>query len=379
MFFDPRPAGSEVAEAGERWQPARIAAARHRPPNDFLTLPAFDASITTKAVMHWGASPSHAALVASHFDAGALRARDVDAFQSAGQAMASGVAGFINRHQARWTRLNVSFVLCDVEAIREQIQYSCNSGEFEPTSSLYLGLEVGEEQLYELGARAHEMRLVHPRLVSTVMTLINRAAGRTVWVRTPDEFLGMFAQWFWDGDPTSSDEDVAEELRDRFGDDKDETAHYLPSTVRPELCPTDMDVGTWSPTRRRFVLNHALGLASLRRLRRFHTGWIRRLCLELERLTLLLRRAGNRSLFDWGFRPESVYPACSLINEDCEHIPELLDSHYEYFNSGGDGSLFLGFVPLAETADEIRKQYADWALGFSILNCLDRVIALVTH
>jgi hypothetical protein len=121
MFLDPRPAGSEVAEAGERWQPARVAAARHRPPNDFLTLPAFDASVTTQAVMHWGASPSHAALVASHFDAGALRARDVDAFQSPGQAMASGFAGFINRHQARWTRLNVSFVLCDVEAIREQI------------------------------------------------------------------------------------------------------------------------------------------------------------------------------------------------------------------------------------------------------------------
>ncbi|MFL9911972.1 PRTRC system protein F [Paraburkholderia sp. RL17-337-BIB-A] len=378
MFFDPRPAGSEVAEAGERWQPARIAAARHRPPNDFLTLPAFDASVTTQAVMHWGASPSHAALVASHFDAGALRARDMDAFQSAGQALASGFAGFINRHQARWLRLNVNFVLCDVEAIREQIQYSCNSDEFEPTSSLYLGLEVGDERLYEFGARVHEMRLVHPRLVSTVMTLINRAAGRTVWVRTPDEFLGMFAQWFWDGDPTSSDEDVAKELSERFGDDKDETAHYLPSTVRPELCPSDMDVGAWSPTRRRFVLNHALGLASLRRLQRFHTGWVRRLCLELEELTLLLRRAGSRSLFDWGYRPESIYPACSLINEDCEHISELLDSHYEYFNSGSDGSLFLGFVPLAETPDEIRKQYADWTLGFSILNCLDRVTALVT-
>ena len=379
MFFDPRPAGSEVAETGECWQPPRIAAARHQPPDDFLTLPAFGASVSTNAVMHWGASPSHASLVASHFDAGALRARDVEAFQSAGQAMASGFAGFIHRHQSRWTRLNVKFVLCDVEAIREQIQFAYDASEFEPTSSLYLGLEVGDERLYEFGARAHELRRVHPRLVSTVITLINRASGRTVWVRTPDEFLGMFAQWFWDGDPTSSDEDVAKELRDRFGDDESEIAHYLPSTVRPELCPDDMDAASWCPKRQRYVPRHALGVASLRRLRRFQRGWIRQLCLELETLTLLLRRAGSRSLFDWGHRPESVYPACSLINDDCDHIPELLDSHYEYFNSGGDGSTFLGFVPLAETPDDIRKQYADWALGFSILNSLDRVIALVTH
>ncbi len=379
MFFDPRPAGSEVAETGECWQPARIATARHRPPNDFLTLPAFDVSVSTNAVMHWGASPSHAALVASHFGSGALRARDVDEFQSPGQAMSSGVFGFIKRHQAEWTRLGLNFVLCDVEAIREQIQYSCDAGEFEPTSSLYLGLEVDSEQLWEFGARAHELRQAHPRLLSTVIALINRAGGRTVWIRTPDEFLGMFAQWFWDGDPNASDEDVTKELRDRFGDDPQEIARYVPSAVRPELCPQDMDAGVWSRKRLRFIPHRALGLASLRRLRRFQTGWVRRLCLELERLTLLLRRAGCRRQFDWGHRPESVYPACSLISQDCEHISEILDSHYEYFNSGSDGSTFLGFVPLAETPDEIRKQYADWALGLSILNCLDRVIALVTR
>lgn len=329
--------------------------------------------------MHWGASPDHAALALSHFDAGALRACDVGTFLSPAQAMADAFLKFVKRHQGEWNRLGFNFVLCDVEAIREQIQYACDGGDFEPTSSLYLGLEVVDEQLWQVDARADELRRAHPRLLSTVTTLLNRASGRTVWIRTPDEMLGMLAQWFWDGDPTASDEDVADELRDRFGEDDEEVAHYLPSTARAELCPADMDLGAWSVKRGRWVPDHALGVASLRRMRRFETGWVRRLCLELEQLTLLLRRAGRRCLFDFGVQPEAIYPACSVIYRDNDYIPELLDSHYEYFNAGGDGSTFLGFVPLAETHDEIRKQYADWALGLSILNSVDRVISLVTR
>jgi PRTRC genetic system protein F len=379
MFFDPRPPGSEVADAGERWQPQRIAAARHRPANGFLTLPGFDADVLVNGVMQWGASPDLAALVTAHFEAGPLRSRDVPSFKSAGEALAHGFFGFVNRERARWTRLGFDFILCDVEAIRAQIQYHYDGEEFVPASSLYLGIEVGDEQLWEFGERAHELRKAHPRLLRSVLTLINRASARTVWIRTPDEFLGMFAQWYWDGDPHASDEDAMEMLRDRFGDDAAEIEHYLPSTVRPELCPDDMDVAEWSALQRRYFLRSALGINALGRIRRFQSGWVRRLCLELERLTLLLRRAGNRTLFDYGFRPECVYPACSLISENGAHIGDLLDSHYEYFNSSGDGSTYLGFIPLAQTPDAIRKQYANWALGLSILNCVDRVIALVTR
>lgn len=379
MLFDPRPTGAEIALAGERWQPPRISPARHRPANGFLTLPGFDAGVMAEGVMQWGASPDLTGLVTAHFESGALRSRDVPSFQSAGEAFAHGFFGFVKRARSDWMRLGFDFALCDVESVLVQIQHQYDAQDFEATSPLYLGIEVQDEQLWELGERAHQLRRAHPRLLQSVLALINRASARTVWIRTPDEFLGMFAQWFWEGDPNSTDEEAAPVLQDRFGDDEDEIAHYLPSSVRPELCPDDMDVGEWSKESNRFVLRPALGVNALRRVRRFQTGWIRRLCLELERLTLLLRRAGSRSLFDYAFRPETVYPACSIICEDGGHIGSLLDSHYEYFNSGGDGSTFLGFIPLAQTPDDIRRQYADWALGLSILNCVDRVIALVTR
>ncbi|WP_321794806.1 PRTRC system protein F [Caballeronia sp. J97] len=379
MFFDPRPAGSAIADAGEQWQPPRVAAARHQPADDFLTLPAVSHDVPAKAVMQWGASPDLAVLAQAHFASGPLRARDVPVFQSAGDALARGFFGFVNRHRTDWRRLEVDFTLCDVEAVREQIQYHYDAHEFTPTSSLYLGVENDGEQLWQLGARAGELRRVHPRLLQTVLVLINRASSRTVWIRTPDEFLGMFAQFYWDGDPHAEDKEVREVLQDRFGEEEDAIEHYLPSTVRAELCPADMDVGAWSPAKGRWLPSAALGIAALRRIRRFQCGWVRRLCRELETLTLLLRRAGNRSLFDYGVRPESIYPACSVIAQDNDHIGDLLDSHYEYFNSGGDGSVYLGFVPFAESSDEIRQQYADWALGLSILNSVDRVLTLVTH
>ncbi|MDR5776913.1 PRTRC system protein F [Caballeronia sp. LZ002] len=379
MFFDPRATGSTVADSGEHWQPPRSAAAGHRSADDFLTLPALSQRVPGKAVMQWGASPDLTALAQAHFESGCLRARDVPTFQSAGDALAHGFFGFAKRHRQRWNRLELDFTLCDVEAVREQIQYHYDAHEFTPTSSLYLGIENEGDQLWQLDGHSTALRRVHPRLLQTVLVLINRASSRTVWIRTPDEFLGMFAQFYWDGDPHAADEEVVEVLKDRFGDEEDAIEHFLPSTVRDELCPADIDVGTWSPIKGRWIANAALGIAALRRIRRFQHGWIRRLCLELETLTLLLQRAGRRSLFDYAVRPEAIYPACSLIAQDNEHIGDLLDSHYEYFNSGGDGSVYLGFVPFAQLPDDIRRQYADWALGLSILNCVDRVLTLVTR
>jgi len=379
MFFDPQSFGSEVAVEGRRWEPKRAPVARRRPSNDFLTLPAIDASVLTKGVMQWGGGEEVRRLIASQFDSGPLRLRDVPSFDSAAIALSQGFFGWVARQQAQWSRLHFNFVLCDVESIQEQIQYQYDAIDFEPTAPLYLGVEVPEESLYEIGGRAEEMRKAHPRLLASAMALIDRAAARTVWIRTPDEFLGMFAQWHWDGDPQTTDEEAMETLRDRFGEDESEIHNYLPSVVRDELCPDDMDVGSWSRKGHCFVRRPALGIAALRRIRRLNTGWIRRLCLELEALTLLLRKAGNRNVFDFGYRPECVYAACSLVACDNEHVSELLDSHYEHFNSGGDGSLFFGFIPFANSPDAVRKQYADWALGFSILNRLDRVLALVSE
>ena len=89
----------------------------------------------------------------------------------------------------------------------------------------------------------------------------------------------------------------------------------------------------------------------------------------------MLQRAGNRSLFEYTFRPRCAYAAATLTVQNDSRIGELLDSHYEYLSSVGDGTTYYGFVPFASTPDAIRQQYADWAMGLSVLGQLDRVIA----
>jgi PRTRC genetic system protein F len=325
--------------------------------------------------MRWNAEKEVAGLISAQFDSGVLQARDVPEFKGAGDALAYAFFAWARRHTAQMRCLNFNFVLCDVSAVREVVQYQEDAGDFEETSPIYLGIEIEQESICEIDGRAAQLRKVHPRLVSTAMVLINRAAGRTMWVRTPDEFLGEFASWFWDGDSNATDAEARETLADRFGEDEAEFEHYLPSVVRAELCPADMDVIRWHPTRRTIVHQPALGVAALRRLQRFTSGSTRRICRELEKLTLMLQRAGNRSLFEYTFRPRCAYAAATLTVQNDSRIGELLDSHYEYLSSVGDGTTYYGFVPFASTPDAIRQQYADWAMGLSVLGQLDRVIA----
>lgn len=375
MLFVPQQSGSQVAVAGEHWQPRRSAAAERQPAHDFLTLPAIDPAVRASAVMRWNVETQVAGLISAQFESGALKPRDVRVFSGAGNALAEGFFAWAKRQTPLFRRLNFNFVICDLEAVREQIQYQYDASDFEPTSCVYLGIEMQEESIFEIGERANKLRAVHPRLLASALTLINRAAGRTIWVRTPDELLGMFASWYWEGNSHAADDDVLEELKDRFGDDEAEIENYLPSVVRPELCPEDLDVCGWNQRKKRFEHKPALGVAALRRLQRFNSGWTGRLCLELEELTSLLQKAGNRSLFDCAVRPECAYAAATLIAEDGPHIGALLDDHYEHLAQSGEGSTFYGFVPFASTPDAIRKQYADWSLGLSILGQLDRVLA----
>ena len=375
MLFDPRPSGAEVAVSGEPWQPRRAPAAGRRTPNDFLSLPAIGSDVKTRAVMRWNAEKDVASLIGAQFNSGVLRPRDVPEFKGAGDALAHGFFAWAKRHTPRLDCLGFDFVLCDVQAVQDVVQYQEDSSEFNPTSPVYLGIEITEESIFEIGRRAAELRNVHPRLVSTAMVLINRAAGRTMSVRTPDEFLGEFASWFWDGDSNATDEEAREMLTDRFGEDEAEMDYYLPSVVRPQLCPDDMDVYRWHAKTRRYLPQRALGVAALRRLQRFTSGRTRRICAELEKLSLMLQRVGNRDLFGCEYRPRCAYASATLTVENDTRVGEVLDSHYEYLASAGDGTTYLGFTPLASTPDAIRKQYADWSQGLSILGQLDRVIA----
>lgn len=375
MFFDPRPSGAEVAVSGEPWQSRRAPAARRRATHDFLSLPAIGSDVKTRAAMRWNAEKDVASLIAAQFNSGVLRPRDVPEFKGAGDALAHGFFAWAKRHTPRLDCLGFDFVLCDVPAVQDVVQYQEDSSEFNPTSPVYLGIEITEESIFEIGRRSAELRNVHPRLVSTAMVLINRAAGRTMWIRTPDEFLGEFASWFWDGDSNATDEEAREMLTNRFGEDEAEIEHYLPSVVRPQLCPDDMDVYRWNAKSRRYLPQRALGVATLRRLQRFTSGRTRRICAELEKLSLKLQRVGNRDLLGCEFRPQCAYAAATLTVQNDSRVGEVLDSHYEHLASAGDGTTYYGFTPLASTPEAIRKQYADWSQGLSILDQLDRVIA----
>jgi len=329
--------------------------------------------------MKWPHDPEVAKLVATHFGSGVLKACDVAQYAGAGDAMAQALFGWIRRQCGTLRRLTFRPVLLDVAAVQEQILYQDNHSEFEVTSPLYLGIETVEDHVYMIGERAALLNLAHPRLLATALILINRASFRTLVMRTPDDFLSLFAQWHWDGDPWCTDEEAIDVLKDRFGEDPEEFQHYLPSVVREELCTDSMMIGRFDMRRHQWRPFPALGIEALRRLRWIQTGWIRDLCTELERLTLLLTNAGRRSLFDWAFRPEMVYAATSIAAGDGSYVGDALDTHYEYFNSGGDGSCFHGFIALAASPDDIRRQYADLSLGFSILQQVDRVISLITR
>jgi PRTRC genetic system protein F len=379
MLFDPRAADPEVAVHGTQWQPAGNAAARRGSANGFLTLPDVAPVIPGRAGVKWRPDPAVAQLVGRHFDAGFLRAADVSKYTGAGDAIAQALFAWVTRQCGTLKRLSFYPVLFDATAVQEQVMYQTDAGDFEVTSPLYLGIETADDFVYVIEERAIALRKAHPRLLATALILINRASFRTLTVRTPDDFIALFSQWHWDGDPWCTDDEAVDHLKERFGDEPNEYEHFLPSVVRDALCPPSMDIGRYDVRRHQWRSFPALGISALRRIGWTQKGWVRQLCAELEQLALLLASAGKRPLFDWSFRPESVYAAASIAATDDTHVTDVLDTHYEYFNNGGDGSLFHGFLALADSPTDIRKQYSDLSLGFSILRQVDRVIALISY
>lgn len=174
MLFDPQHAGALIAVAGAQWQSKRAAAAGRGPAHDFLTLPAIASGVPTSAVMRWRAEQDVCRLISDQFVTGPIRARDVPRFSSAGEAFARGFFAW-TKWEVPWFKcLNFNFVITDVEAVREQMQYQYDARDFEPTSPLYLGIEMQEENVFDIGEKVAQLRAAHPRLVPTTMALINR-------------------------------------------------------------------------------------------------------------------------------------------------------------------------------------------------------------
>jgi PRTRC genetic system protein F len=125
-----------------------------------------------------------AQLVGKHFDAGYLRAADVSQFTGAGDAIAQALFAWVARQCGTLKRLSFYPVLFDAPAVQEQIMYQTDAADFEVTSPLYLGIETADDFVYVIEERAIELRKAHPRLLATALILINRAAFRTLTIRT---------------------------------------------------------------------------------------------------------------------------------------------------------------------------------------------------
>lgn len=378
MLFDPATADSHFTlGAGGSWQPPRAAVTRRGPAADFLTLPSVGDDVPAVARVKWREDVSLTSLVRKHFLHGPLRAADVNDPVDAGDAFQQAFFTWAKRHTEPLSRITLKPRLFDSRAVRDVLQHTGTTNNDEDPSPLFFTLESPEEWLCSFGAMVGRLRAAHPLLLRTVMSVINRASMRTVWLRTPDWFMYEFSCWYWDGDEGITDAQADEMLKERFGEDEEARKAYLPSTVRPMLCPEDTVPTEYS--RGRWRLRPALTDDELRALRSRSRGAVRRVCTELLRLNRLMHGTRRRNLFDACYQTNPVYAGCGVVFDGNEFIGDLLDCHFDSEAQSGEATTYHGFIALGNDARAIRRQYADWTLGFSILTCLDRLLALVTH
>jgi len=325
----------------------------------------------------WRADVSLTGLARKHFLHGPLLAADVSNPIDAGDAFQQAFFAWVKRQTASLKRITLKPCLFDSLAVRDVLQHTGTANNDEDPSSLFFTLESPEEWLCSFGPMVGRLRAAHPLLLRTVMSVINRAAWRTVWLRTPDWFMYEFACWYWDGDESITDADAEEMLKERFGEDAEARKAYLPSTVKPMLCPEDAEPSVFSGGRWR--LRQALTDDELLTLRNRSKGTVRRVCTELLRLNRLMHGTRRRKLFNASYETNPVYAGCAIVLDGNEFIGDILDCHFDSEAQSGEVTTYHGFIALGDNARAIRRQYADWTLAFSILKRLDSLLALVTH
>ncbi|WP_253074142.1 PRTRC system protein F [Cupriavidus laharis] len=316
-------------------------------------------------------------LVRVQFATGVLRAAHVVNPTGAGDAFAQAMFAWIGARMPKCQRLQFSFSLLDQSAVADQVsQFGWDE---ELDNPLYLGVDLPGDETYVIGMeRAQALRAVHSSLLYTAMGIINAAAGKSLYLRTPDELLDMFARWHWEFDSTLTDDDDARSfLKERFGEDDSDIERYLPSVVRPELAPDDT-LPKFCHTNSGSSHLRTLSQRMLRALSRSQRGWVGELCGALADLQLLVAQQGERSALEGSQWAEPAYSAAIIAFSDCDYVSELLDDHYDCINNSGDATLFQCFIPLASEPDAIRKQFRDLDGMLRIIGALDRVLTLIS-
>lgn len=376
MLFDPRPTNECFIESGPGWTPSRQPpAARGRPADGFLTLPTLPAEIPARGKLLYGEGADTLRLIRKQFETGVLAARDVKGAASAGDAFAQAMFAWLRRRMPKCKRLSYSFALLDLAAAREQVDQFGHDDELH--APLYLAIELEGENVFEIGERADAMRRADPALLYTAIHLVNEAAGRSLFVRTPDELADMFARWWWECDPTMSDEDAREFLAERLGDDGCEIERYLPSTVLPVLAPDDA-VPAFA-RRDKTLRIQCLRTAQLEGLLTRQRGLPRRICRALLDLQAVLARTRRSRALNHAQWAEPAYSAATLCMWREHWVGQILDDHFESLNCSGDATMYQSLIPMADTPRAIRRQFKQLADMLDVIAALDRVLTLISE
>lgn len=368
---------SIVVGAGGTWQSPRGTATRRGPATDFLTLPSIAAVVPVEGRVKWRDDLAVSDLVAQHFRYGPLRAYDVRRPTGAADAFRQAFYAWYARQTPKhFTRLTFRPALFDSHALQEHLHHCATGDSIDDPSSLFFGIELPEEWVFTMAGAIGQLRAAHPLLLDAVLSAIGNASARTVFLRLPDWFMYEFSCWFWEGDESISDQDADEMLKERFGEDDETRALYLPSVVREELLPD----GTQPRSLMHGTIQRRQTLrpVDLTRLRPRLSGMPRRVCTVLLQLERLLRKSRSRDLFHVQYQTNPVYSAATLVVRDCRWIGELLDTHFENEANMGEATTYQGFSAFAQDPNDIRRQYDDWSLGLQVLACLDHLLTLVS-
>ena len=176
--------------------------------------------------------------------------------------------------------LSFDLELFDTNAVEDIIEHQYERSDFKPTSPLHLGLKLENEWVHEMDVRAqpHFVRRIRFCSKHCSRSLIG-FRRRPVLIRTPSWFLCEAACRHSNGDENSTDDGAREWLAEMYGEDEERVEPYLPSVLRPAICPDEIRIPSNPAGRRSRDLTlserELLALQSRFRRGRFARVWHR--------------------------------------------------------------------------------------------------------
>ncbi|UEP39700.1 PRTRC system protein F (plasmid) [Burkholderia ambifaria] len=372
LYGPPRFDSSLVDNAGPQWESAFCSTARRGTAHDFLTLLTLSEHVPIAGTYRWRTDLDVAAMVKEHFINGPLRAADVENPSGAMDAFKQAFKAWLGRIGMEKRVVSYLPVLLDRPTVEEMVQCRCNNDEEELDSPLYLGLEMANENVHSLAKFAPAAEQVHQLLVPSLLSILDRVSYRTGLIRTPGWFLCEFSRHYWQYEESATDAEAIDWLQELYEDDEESIARRLPSVVRPQIYPDSVRKPAKVAGRR--SRSSCLSERELFELRASTDGEMANICAELGTLKRLLRVAGKRKLLGEGVDGQPIYAMATVVLDDNALIGELLDDHYNYAHQGSEETYYNTFIPFPTRPKAIAQQYRDLALGFRMLNHVDRLL-----